>query len=81
MRYKCKQCKVESDYLHVEVVNLVQYSTVYIPEEYTEGDDLFFGDFDTNYDDSKDIYTCPECGYELPMNDEEALLKYLKENQ
>ena len=80
MIFKCPNCGETPDYLEVEVVNIVQYSSVYIPEE-EDVEDLMFGSFDTNYDDSRDNYTCPECGYELLVHDEVALLEYIKENQ
>ncbi|MDQ1281601.1 MAG: hypothetical protein QG670_2866, partial [Thermoproteota archaeon] len=43
---------------------------------------ILFSDYDTCYDACKDLYFCPNCGAELPLvHDEDALLKYLKENQ
>jgi len=77
MIFKCPQCKKESDYLDVEVTDLIQTTTAHIGDH-----DILFSDYDTCYDACKDLYFCPNCGAELPLvHDEEALLKYLKENQ
>jgi hypothetical protein len=77
MIFKCPDCGKTSDYLNVDVVNIVQTTTAHIGDH-----DILFSDYDTDYDDCEDIYYCPHCGDPLPLvHDEDALLKYLKENQ
>jgi rubredoxin len=79
MKYKCYHCNETTDYFNVEVYDIFQYTTANLPDK--EDEDILFGDYDTNYDDSHDNYYCPNCGAILPVHDEEALLKYVKEHQ
>jgi DNA-directed RNA polymerase subunit RPC12/RpoP len=79
MEYKCPECGETADYLDVEVVNIFQYTIANLPDN--DNEDILFGDYETNYDECQDSYYCPNCGFKLPIHDEEALLKYVKENQ
>jgi len=72
---KCPRCKEELTELEVVVSNVVSYGTVSLFDDGTLGD----WDLETEYDDSIDTYNCPLCGYVLPVHDEDALTKYLQE--
>lgn len=75
MIYKCKYCKKESDYLDVEILNVLQTTVAFIGDHH-----VMYSDCHSHYKESKYIYFCPNCGEGLPMvNDTQGLLKYLRE--
>lgn len=74
---KCPECKEEITQLEVMVSNVVSYGIVAVFDDGTLGD----WDLDTEYEGSTDEYSCPRCGYTFPVNDEEALTKYLQEQK